>query len=299
MNFMPPKLLIFGGSGLVGHSLIEHASDYDIHLTYNKNDPKIENCTSTKIDFISESLKIHQIIRNVNPDHVVHTVAYPSIDFCEKNLDMAETLHVKAVQEISDTCKDLKIKLISFSTDAVFDGTYNGKYTESDSPNPLGHYGRTKLEGENVILNSSNDNVVLRTTVVYGWQKQSRFTNWVMDSIKNHQEVTAFVDQFNTPTLSDDLAQSVLKIIDKKINGLFHASGKTCLSRYDFAMKLATKFNLGTKFISKVKSSDMNQVGPRPKNGCMDSSKLEKTINFQFCNTDEGINFIYKNLLNR
>ena len=174
--------------------------------------------------------------------------------------------------------------------------TSDHKYIESDTPNPLGHYGRTKLEGENIILNASVNNVVLRTTVVYGWQKQSRFTNWVMNSIKNKQEVTAFIDQFNTPTLADDLVKAVLKIIDKKTHGLFHASGKTCLSRYDFAIKLAEKFELEKKYVLQIKAEELNQIGPRPKNGCMDSSKLEKLINFQFCNIDEGIDFIKKKL---
>jgi len=294
---MKSKLLIFGGSGLVGRTLANFAkNNYDLHLTYHENVPPFSEIPNTKIDFIKETSELENFVKTINPDYVVQTVAYPSMDFCEKNPDMARTLHVKAVQEIANACSELKTKLISFSTDAVFDGKSNSKYTELDKPNPLSHYGRTKLEGENVVLKTSNENVVLRTTVIYGWQKQSRFTSWVMNSIKNKQKVTAFIDQNNTPTLTDDLAKSILKIIDKKTSGLFHATGKTCLSRYEFAIKLAEKFNLDKKFISSVKAAEFNQLGPRPKNGCLDSFKLEKEINYQFKDIDEGISYIFKKL---
>ena len=74
--------------------------------------------------------------------------------------------------------------------------------------------------------------------MIYGWHNRSRFTNWVLDSLKNKKIVNAFTDQFNTPTLVDDLARSVLSIIEKDISGLFHASGKSCLNRFEFAQKL-------------------------------------------------------------
>jgi len=82
----------------------------------------------------------------------------------------------------------------------------------------------------------------------------------------------------------------------KKINGLFHATGKTCLSRYEFAMKIASKFDLDKKFILPVKAAEINQLGSRPKNGCLDSSKLAKVLDYQFCNIDEGISYIYGKL---
>ena len=81
-------------------------------------------------------------------------------------------------------------------------------------PNPLSYYGQTKLDAEKIILNENDRNVVLRTTVIYGRQKRSRFTNWVIENLKNNLPVTAFTDQYNTPTLVDDLSMALRKIIE-------------------------------------------------------------------------------------
>jgi len=296
---MDSKILIFGGSGLVGSTLVNYAKNkFKIHITYNENNPLISNISSNKIDFISKTSKLENLIKTINPDYVVNTVAHPSIDFCEKNPQVAETLHVDAVKAIADASKDANSKLISFSTDAVFDGKKNGKYSETDITNPMSHYGRTKLEGEKIVLNTSNKNTILRTTVIYGWNNKSRFTNWVIDSIIKKQKVTAFVDQFNTPTLADDLAKAILKIIDKNIGGLFNAVGSTCLSRYEFAMKIAKKFDLDQNNIIQSKPEEIDQIGLRPKNGCLDNSKIEHALDFQFCNIDQGISFMHAQKLN-
>ena len=195
-------------------------------------------------------------------------------------------------KEISEICSTVNSKLIYFSTDAVFDGNKSGKYVELDTPNPMSYYGKTKLEAEKIILQNSN-NLILRTTVIYGWHTRSRFTNWVLDSLKNKKTVTAFTDQYNTPTLVNDLAQSIFPIIEKDISGLFHASGKTCLNRFEFAKKLATTFDLNENLIIPTKSSEINQIAPRPKIGCLDSSKFEDKIDMKFNEIDSGISHIF------
>ena len=124
-------------------------------------------------------------------------------------------------------------KQIYLSSDAVFDGNSNSKYIESDLTNPLSHYGKTKLNAEKILLESSSSNTVLRTTVIYGWHERSRFTNWVLKKLRNNEQVPGFIDQRNTPTLVDDLALAIKRIIEDDISGLYHAVGKSCLSRYD------------------------------------------------------------------
>lgn len=289
---MKKKILIFGGSGLIGSTFINYSKDlFKISYTYNENPTFFEHVTSNKINLLSERKKIPVMINDFDPDVIINTVAYSSVDFCEKNHDLTNELHVNVTEDIVEAASKNNAKVIYFSTDAVFEGELNKKYTENDLSKPLNYYGVSKLNAEKAVLKESN-NVVLRTAVVYGWHKKSRFTNWIIEYLRENKTVDPFIDQFNTPTLVDDLVKSMIKIIENDVSGLFHATGKTCINRYEFAVKLAKSFGYDEKQVFPVTSKDKKQDAPRPISTCLDSSKLENSINFQFSDIDDGISFI-------
>ena len=291
---MKSKLLIIGGSGLVGSTLLQHASpNYDIHFTYNTNKITFDNVSSTQINLFDNQKRIIDLIKEIQPDIVVNTAAHSSVDLCETDHKIADKLHVDITHDITQACKDSGSKLIYLSTDAVFQGELNKKYTELDQPNPINYYGKTKLQAEQITLNASPKNVILRTAVIYGWHKKSRFTNWIIQTLKENQIVDPFIDQYNTPTLVDDLVKSLLAIFEKNISGIFHATGKSCLNRYEFALVLANIFGFNTKLIKPVTSKEKKQVAPRPISTCLDSRKLEKLIDFNFNDIQSGVSFIF------
>ncbi len=288
---MKSKILVLGGSGLVGSTFIDFARiDYDIIFSYNTNKIDVENTQSFHVDLLDDD--IETIIQHYNPDIVLHTIAHSSVDLCETNHAIADKLHVHTTKKIVLICKKINAKLIFLSTDAVFEGQVNKKYSENDVPNPINYYGKTKLQAEKIIL-SNPKNVVLRTSVIYGWHKKSRFTNWILSDLKDNKIVDPFSDQFNTPTLIDDLIHVILKIIDKDISGLYHATGKTCLNRYQFAMLLAEKFSYDVSLIHSVTKLEKKQNAPRPISTCLDSTKLENLLNFSFSDISAGIDFIF------
>jgi len=219
-------------------------------------------------------------------------VAFPSVDFCEENHSIANKLHVDATQIISNVSNKINSKLLFLSTDAVFEGELNKKYLETDITKPVNYYGFTKLKAEEIILSGSKNNVVLRTAVIYGNNSQSRFTNWILSYLKEEKLVDPFIDQYNSPTLVDDLSQAIVKILQNNISGLYHATGPTCVNRYDFALMLAKEFALDSNLIKPVTSFEKKQNAPRPISTCLDSSKLESKINFTFRNLKSGISFI-------
>ena len=290
---MSKKLLIIGGASLVGSTIIDYATDdYEIFTTENNTPITNPKVSSIKVNLLDEKKQILDYIEKIKPSAVIHTVAFPNVDFCESNHELTDLLHVKITKDISEICSSVNSKLIYFSTDAVFSGNNSIPYNELDTPNPLSYYGKTKLEAEKIILQNTN-NIILRTTVIYGWHIRSRFTNWVLDTLKNKKPVTAFVDQYNTPTLVDDLVKSVFSIIEKDLSGLFHASGKSCLNRFEFAQKLAISFGLDENLVVPTKSSDILQIAPRPKNGCLDSSQFEDKSGIKFNEIDSGIDHIF------
>jgi dTDP-4-dehydrorhamnose reductase len=233
------------------------------------------------------------------PDVILHTVAHSSVDECEKNLEIGKKLHIESTKEISNISKKINSKLIYLSTDAIFDGKSNKKYTENDEPDPINEYGKSKLEAEKIIKNASKQNVILRPAVIYGWHKKSRFTNWIIESLQNRKSVNPHNDQYNTPTLVDDLVKSIIIIIDKNISGLFHSTGKTCVNRYELACNIAEVFNLDKKLIKPVSSMEKKQDAPRPPRTCLDSTKLEKSINYKFKELDEGLKFLLEKSLKK
>ena len=291
---MKSKLLIIGGSGLVGTTLLQYASpNYNIHFTYNTNKITFDNINSTQINLLGNQKMIIDLVKEVQPDIVVNTAAHSSVDLCESDHEIADKLHVKITQDITQVCKDIDSKLVYISTDAVFQGELHKKYTELDQPNPINYYGKTKLQAEQITLNASSKNVVLRTAVIYGWHKKSRFTNWIIQTLKENHIVDPFIDQYNTPTLVDDLAKSLLNIFEKNISGMFHATGKSCLNRYEFALVLASTFGLDKKLIKSVTSKEKKQGAPRAISTCLDSRKLEKLIDFNFSDIQSGVSFIF------
>ena len=288
-------MLIIGGSGFVGSTLASYAtSDFELHATVNKNEMKLDNVPVTKMDLLENRKTIIDLIKNLNPDVVINTAAHANVDFCETDHAIADLFHVDVVQDIANICKDTDSKLIQFSTDFVFNYTSKRKFTENDTPVPINYYGKTRLMAENLVLKKSEKNTVLRTAVIYGWHKKSRFTNWIIETLKEGKTVDPHSDQNNTPTLVDDLCKAILKIIELDISGLYHATGKTCLSRYEFAQELAEGFNLDKKLIKPVTSQEKKQIAQRPFCSCLDSSKLEEKTGFDFSDIKSGISFIFQ-----
>jgi dTDP-4-dehydrorhamnose reductase len=287
------KIFIIGGSGFVSTNLIKYLpKDWEIFATYNSNIIKNEKLKSFKIDLLDNPKEIIPIIQNIEPDYIVDTVAFPSVDFCEENHSIADKLHIDATKIISKISNKVNSKLLFLSTDAVFEGELNKKYLETDIAKPVNYYGFTKLKAEEVILSASKNNVVLRTAVIYGDNSQSRFTNWILSYLREQKPVDPFIDQYNSPTLVDDLSQAIIKILKNDISGLFHAAGPTCVNRYDFAIMLAKEFNLDLNLVKPVTSSQKKQNALRPISTCLDSSKLEEKIDFSFKDLKTGISFI-------
>lgn len=287
-------MLIIGGSGLVGSTLVSYAvSDYSLHATVNKNEINSDKVSVTKIDLLENRHKIVDIISNLRPDVIVNTTAHASVDLCETDHKIADLLHIDVLKDIATVSKKTGSKLIHLSTDFVFEGSSDRKYTENDIPKPVNYYGKTKLFGEKIVIEASENNVVLRPAVIYGWHKKSRFTNWIIETLQTGKTVDPHVDQYNTPTLVDDLCKAILKVIELDVSGLYNSTGKTCLSRYEFAQALTDGFGLDKKLIKPVTSQEKKQFAPRPFRTCLDSSKLEKKIGFDFSDIKTGVSFIF------
>ncbi len=172
---------------------------------------------------------------------MIHTASETNVDRCETERERAWKINVVGTRNIADAALESGRKLVCISTDYVFDGEKH-LYSEDDAPNPIDFYGLTKVEGERSVMRRCRNWAVLRTSVLYGRHPiKQDFATWVINKLKQVQEITVVDDHFNTPTLAENLAQMALEVAERDLQGVFHTSGCERISRFEFARKIAAE----------------------------------------------------------
>ena len=280
------RLLVTGASGLLGSKIVELAKGkYDVIPLH---DAKPLHQNSLKLD-ITNRKQVFNLLRKLKPDLVVHTAAETNVDKCETQKELAWKTNVEGTRNVAAACSEIDAKIVYISTDYVFDGE-KGLYTEEDTPNSINHYGVTKLEGENQIKKLCKNHIILRTSVLYGWHPwKQNFATWVINSLKQGNEISIVEDHFNTPTLADNLAEIIIEALQKDLQGLYHASGSQKISRYEFAKEIAKTFNLDYSLIKPIKMSQLTTwIAKRPKDSSLNINKIKGRLKTKLLNIYEG-----------
>jgi len=246
---------------------------------------------------LSKRKDVRKVIEEFEPEIIINTAAITDVDLCEKERELAWQVNVNGVENLAYTAKLVGAKIIHLSTDYVFDGK-NGPYSELDRPNPLSYYGRTKLASENILLTSGVNYTIIRTMVLYGIgiNVKPNFALWVYKNLKENKPIRVVDDQIGNPTLVDDLAFAILKIIELDKSGLYHIAGNDIVSRYDFAVTLADVFQFDKKLITSVKSSIFKQPAPRPLKSGFIILKAQTELGIKMSGIKQGLT-IFKNQL--
>ena len=285
------KILITGSTGQLGNSLGKvFKSRYDLVSTSrtkpNKN-------TNYFLD-ITNSLLVKDMVSAISPDIIINLAALTNVDLCESNPDLAHAINFQGVKNLVNVFKG---PIIHLSTDYVFDGKL-GRYKENDITNPINVYGVTKYKAEKILLEKSKVSLVIRTNVLYDYQSKAKssFLNWVVDSLKRGEKIKVVDDQFNNPTWTDSISVVVDRAIKADLNGLIHWGDFDWISRYDFANKIADKFNLQSNLIEPIKTEELNQVAPRPLNGGLDTTLAQDLLRLEPPQIDDCLDQIIENL---
>lgn len=297
-------LLIFGVSGLTGYKIANKAKlRYNVYGTYNSREVKLENCITSRVDLTNEN-EVHKVFSQTKPDIVINTTALHNVDYCEENKDQAFKVNTLVVKHLLENSEKLGSKLIHISTDYVFDGKKNLPYIEEDEAIPISVYGQSKLDGEKVLLANPN-HIIVRPSVVYGWTplelagitsssgKPMNFAMWVLTKLHKGEPLKIVTDQFASATLADSLAESILNIVSTDTGGLYHVSGLSCESRYDFTVKLAKKFGYDPSIlISPTTSTSFVQKAKRPLRSCLDCKKAIKKFGLDLLTTERALDIM-------
>jgi dTDP-4-dehydrorhamnose reductase len=294
------RILITGSNGLLGQKTVELFSrtSYPLMLVSIESHSVFDKEIFPYIQLdLTKRQNVRKIIDEYEPEVIIHTAAVTDVDLCEKERGLAWQVNVGAVENLSYAAKLVGAKVIHLSTDYVFDGS-NGPYSEIDRPNPISYYGRTKLASENVLLTSNIPSAILRTMVLYGVGIgiKPNFALWLYNNLSQETPIRVVDDQIGNPTLVDDLALAILKIIELSKSGIYHVAGKDLVSRYEFALTLAEVFKFNKKLITPVKSTAFKQPAPRPLKSGFITLKAETDLSMKMSGIERGIT-IFKNQL--
>ncbi|KJF72032.1 dTDP-4-dehydrorhamnose reductase [Agrobacterium arsenijevicii] len=228
---------------------------------------------------------VSKALRDAKPDVVISAAAYTAVDKAESEPDIAFAVNRDGARAVAQAANELGVPIIHLSTDYVFDGTKAGAYVESDPTGPTSVYGRSKLEGEQAVSESTANYTVLRTAWVYS-EYGSNFVKTMLRLGESRDEINVVADQFGCPTSANDIATAIVTIARKlatdpsaHLRGVFHLSGTGETNWADFAKQLfAFSAENGGKsvIINDITTAQYPTPARRPANSRLDCSKLEE-----------------------
>lgn len=299
LKIVKNKVLVTGANGLLGQRLVaelhgdfevygigrgSHAVAHYPHYTYSVCD-------------ITRRSDVVALVKKLEPHYIVNAAAYTNVDGCEDEKETCWKVNVNGVENLAQSARKVHATLIQVSSDYIFDGA-NGPYDEESKPKPLGYYGRAKLASENAVIAAGIEHAIVRTMVLYGAGEQVRpnFATWLIDKLSQGEHVNIVDDQYGHPTLVDDLARAIKKLIELNKRGIYHVVGSECLSRYDFALKLADVFDLDSNLISRIKTEELQQKAPRPLNSQFNIDKAKQELGIEMSDAETGLNILKRQL---
>ncbi|MEG4147775.1 dTDP-4-dehydrorhamnose reductase [Microcoleus sp. Pol12B5] len=224
------KILLAGGSGQLAQEL------QPILLSVGE----VIALDRTRLD-LSQPESIRQAMAEIQPDLVINSGAYTAVDKAESEPELAYAVNAIAPGIFAEECEKQGASLIHFSTDYVFDGSHGSAYLETDSTNPLGTYGKSKLAGEAAILKSGNRHIIIRTAWVYGNGGKGNFVKTMLRLGKEREEIRVVADQIGSPTWTGDLAEAtsqIIPLLGSETFGTYQYTNSGVCSWYDFAIAI-------------------------------------------------------------
>jgi dTDP-4-dehydrorhamnose reductase len=260
------KVLITGGSGLLGQYLnLTISKKIDIHTTFKSNTGNCKDFSSSVVDILNEN-ELKKIFEDVKPDVVIHTAALtnPLPRENQTNKDYFET-NVTATKYIAQLSEQYNSRLIYISTDLVYAG-YRGSFLEEDSKLiPASIYAETKLVGEMKVKESTDNFLILRTALLYGFglnHSRCHFQN-MYDDLKNRKPIKLFTDQYRTPISLADSAKIITELTAKDIKSVtINLGGIERVSRYELGEILCSLAGIDKKLLQKI---TMDEIPNFPK----------------------------------
>lgn len=272
------KYLITGKNGQLAQAFIKR---FEL-LSIDFNAPDESRLDITNPKTVADVVAAHK------PDIIVNCAAYNLVDKAEQDKDAAFAVNALGPGNLAQAAAKHKAILVHFGSDYVFDGLKeNGLYSESDPVNPLNEYGRSKLAGEQAVLEELDRCLVLRLSWVFGAGKQN-FIYKLMEWAKSSEYLKIACDEFSVPTSADTVVDVTLKALKQGVTGQYHLTNSGFCSRYEWARLILNSLSI-RKFIRPVNMDSFNLPARRPKFSAMSNRKLADLLNDPIPTWEEAV----------
>lgn len=292
-----PTVLITGANGLVGQktaaALSRNPRFKTIATSFSPARFAFPGVLFGALD-ITAAPQIEAAFKKHKPEILLNCAAFTDVNRAEQEKDACRLINVTAVEHLAKACHKYGTRLIHLSTDFIFDGKA-GPYKETDSPNPLSHYGKTKLEAEEIVGGSKIPWAIVRTCLVYGItgiMPRSNILLWVKKNLDEKKTIRVVLDQIRTPTLAEDLADGLISLIEKGADGLYHIAGSEPMSIYEMACRIADFWKFDRALVKPAATFELNEPAARPPVTGLIIEKAKKDLNYRPRALSEGLKLI-------
>lgn len=256
------NILVTGSTGQLGSDVVKELLKRG-YSTLSPNRSELNLCSEDNI---------RNYILNSNCEAIVHCAAYTQVDKAEDEKDLCIKINATATKHIAKCAKILDIPMIYISTDYVFDGTKDGKYTENDETNPINIYGESKLAGEKYVQEILDKYYIVRTSWVFNINGKN-FIETMLRLSKTNNQLSIVNDQIGSPTYTKDLSRLLVDMLETSKYGLYHATNEGYCSWYEFADTIFKLANINID-IKAINSNEYASRAKRPLNSKLSKDKL-------------------------
>jgi len=288
------RILVTGKNGQVGRS-IQKLVNTDTKLDNNQSSNDFIFVGREELDLSSES-NISHYFNNNKFDIIINCAAYTQVDKAEQEAELANQINHLAVKQLASIANEQKARLIHISTDYVFDGESDKPFTETDIPNPINIYGRTKLAGEKALLKLMPTNsIIIRASWLYS-EYGNNFVKVMLKLGKKQDKLSVVSDQIGSPTYATDLSNVILEIIKHKnfrdvgqTTQIYHYSNEGKISWYEFTNEIFRIEKIECE-VNPITSQQYPTPAKRPRNTLINMDKIVKVFNIKISNWKSSLN---------
>jgi dTDP-4-dehydrorhamnose reductase len=256
------KILVTGYTGQLGYDVVHQGLQLGLKmLGIGSKDLNITNKEA-----------VSQYVKKVKPDAIIHCAAFTAVDQAEDDKDTCQHVNVDGTKNLAEAAKANNAKFMYISTDYVFNGEGQTPFKETDETSPIGHYGRTKLEGEEVVKQLLDKWFIVRISWVFGINGNN-FVKTMLRLGETRDQLNVVGDQFGSPTYTLDLAKLLIEMIKSDKYGVYHASNEGYCSWADFAQEIFRQANIKVN-VNSISTEEYPTRAARPKNSRMSKQKL-------------------------
>jgi len=261
---MSDKVAILGGKGMLGADVAAECRERGVNF---------EVFDLPEFD-ITDERRLLSVVHQART--IINCAAYTDVEKAETETDMAFRINAEAVGRLAASARKTGAWVLHISTDFVFDGTSDKPYIEKDATHPINAYGRTKLVGERLLVESRCRHCIIRLEWTYGLHGNN-FVKKILQKARTQNELRVVDDQIGSPTATTEAAKVVCDLMQKKPTGIYHFASQGYVSRFGVAEFITRTLGLEAK-LSRRKTSDYPSAVARPLNSKFDCSKIRPLL---------------------